>query len=806
MRRTVIYTQLLGGIFALLLLAIPLSASADEADEPGAPPMAEEPAAGRASPAVIEEIVVRSRKREESLEDVPLPVTAFTGEKLDKHFAVDLRDLDYGVPNTGFSHVGLFQQAAAFGARGIGYGGIESFADPPMAVFVDGVYMARNATALLDLFDVESVEVLRGPQGTIYGRNAFAGAVAVRNARPTGEWGANLKVELGSYGMRNYAGSIDFPIVDEKLAGKITVIDSFYEGYFTNVADGRPLNGEDSTVFRPMLKWTPNEKFDVTAIAEWRFDRGDSSTPINGDMTGARNIFGTPLGVVIPGFCPDGCSVFFLQDPVNGKGIDPHDTKDGSDEFLVGNNTADKSDINSFSFTLEMNYDVGVGTITSITNWIEDDESIVTDTDGTVIDFFNSYRDQDYESFQSELRFVSSGELSEKFDLIGGVFYLWDHYSVDQRLLLGFANPGDPTASPPIAPKPFGIFGDDMRLQSFGDNSQKRSSVAAYAQIDYHFTERLTGTVGARYSWEKKKDVKGFPIVAGSIAGVPPDNYLDVNRDLECGPQDETWRSLSPRIGMDYQLTDDVLVYGFWQRAHKSGGFVNNASQCATFDSPYDEERVDNFEFGLKSFFWDRRVQVNLNLFYAEYDDLQRSVIRRANTLSGQETFTDNAATATIQGGEMDLAFLLFEGFTFGGNFGYIDAEYDEYFADITGDGIETDNTILGLGGPEWEGRIQIQYQFGLDGIGDFSLDGSYHFRDAYGKDVLFGGTDVDNQNKLFASVNWTPPDGRFTVSAWIKNWTDDVDRLSALPVANLFSFEFPSTPRTWGFTVTAKF
>jgi iron complex outermembrane receptor protein len=440
------------------------------------------------------------------------------------------------------------------------------------------------------------------------------------------------------------------------------------------------------------------------------------------------------------------------------------------------------------------------------------EEDITTDTDGFNYDVFSSSRVQDYEATQAELRLNTT--IGEDIDLVTGLYILSDEYRVEQYLWI-FAHS-----------ELFGGAGftRDNPFVSWGSNEQDRFSMAGYAQADWHFAERWTLTLGGRLTYEEKDDVMGMAInnsncppgetpATATCNGVPfrgtdVTNVWDFDPSVRFGPVDEDWTSFSPRVGLEFQLNDDVMFFGFWQRAFKSGGFVNNAGTRPVFASPYDEEQVDNFEIGMNSDWFENRLRFNLRGFYAEYEDLQRGVIRAAPTSTGQETFTDNAAGAESFGVELSFSAVPLEGLTLNGEIGWLDIEYDDFTADLSGDGIETDNSGLDLvRAPEWDMHLGATYTYDLEAYGVVTLSVVGNYTDdmmtTTPNDVRFDRQRMVNWD---AQLNWDSSDGRYTVSLWGKNLNEDIERLGGTPVGPLFSFAGVTQPRQYGITVTARF
>jgi iron complex outermembrane receptor protein len=582
---------------------------------------------------------------------------------------------------------------------------------------------------------------------------------------------------------------------------------------------GQRLNGEKSVYFRPSIRFTPNDRLDVSIIGEvWR-DRGDGTA--NWTQCYQPNSFPPPLGDG-PSGVPAVHTLFGFPcvDPFGDKrfGIEG----DGSDPFALGFNlNPSRTNHNVWGITLDASYETNSGTFEFMFNHRDVTEDVTSDTDGANYDLFSSSRIQDFDSTQGEIKFISN--FSDKIDVILGAYFLKDHYQVGQLLWI-FAD-SDLFGG--------GGFGRDNPLMSYGENSQDRKSWAVYAQVDWHITDQLSLILGGRFTDEKKYNVMGMAIndsacppgmvpkatvpegdpTGANCNGAPfsgddPGDFTDFNPAVQFGPNSASWNSFSPRIGLDYQLNDDVLLFAFWQRAHKSGGFVNNAGTLAVFDSPYDQESVDNFEIGMKSDWLDNTLRLNINAFYAKYHDLQRGVIREADTSTGQETFTDNAAGAESKGIELEFSWLPTEGLRIFGVVGWLDIEYKGFIADINGDGIETDNSGLKLvRAPKWDLQFGFDYDFDLGNAGLLNIGARMSYTSTM---LLTTPNDVgfirDPLTTIDAQVNWEPANGNYRISVWGKNLNGDIERLGGTPVATLFAFSAPTQPRQYGISLSADF
>ncbi len=813
----------------------------------------------------IETVISSAQKKEESVQEVPLPVTAFSSEAIERRFAVNLEDLNKLAPSVQLQTVGLFHGSSSFTVRGIGTSGVESFDDPHVAVFIDGVYQPRNAWALGNLLDVETVEMLRGPQGTIYGRNAYSGAITLKTQKPdTSEYSGKASLQYGNPGKLIVSLVGNLPIVEDKFAMRLAT--QFYkdDGFYRNDGvivegvvggqtitsidpdlEGQRLQGNKYVYFRPSFRLTPNDSLDITLTTEIIRQRGDGTlslnpsydprTPANTNCGGASTV-GTPTAyncntslfeVLYPG----------LNQNYFGDGRLGIDRDKDADPYRVGYSLPyNNSDLNSYMATLNADYTTDFGTFSFLGNYAWQRSAINTDTDGTNLNFFASTRFEDYETYQFETHFVS--DFSETVDMIAGLFYLYDTYQLGQLLW----TPG------------LGNFTYDNPGMAQFQNGQERKTWAAYAQFEWHFTDKLSAVAGVRYSWEKKFNVYSVPNNTVRNQGLDPDsdwskfpigdpsNFCSPigtkgTAAAPCvaywGPVDNSWDNWAPRVGLNYKLTDDVMLFAFWQRAYKSGGFVNNASEYTTFVQPFGEELIDNFEGGFKTEWFDSRLQFNGNIYYQKLKGLQRQVIRPANNTTGQETFITNAADARSYGVELEMILIPTDGLTINANMAYNNIKYTSYCADLDGPeptanpasqrevcGASTElpngswivatnykDTALTFA-PKLIANLGWTYDFPIGDMGNLSIGQSFSYTS---KMVVAANADLpraDRRSMLLidAQISWESPNSMYRVSVWGKNLTNEIERLSMTPVSSLFAFEQGTRPRTYGITLTADF
>jgi iron complex outermembrane receptor protein len=826
----------------------------------------------------IETVISSAQKKEESVQEVPVPVTAFSSVAIERKFAVNLEDLNKLAPAVQLQHVGLFHNASSFTIRGIGTSGIESFDDPHVAVFIDGVYQPRNAWAVSNLLDVESVEMLRGPQGTIYGRNAYSGAITLKTKRPDmTEYSGKASLQYGNPGKLVVGLIGNMPIVQDKFAMRIAT--QFYKdsGFYKNdgvIIDSAPftplvthvdqdlkgkhIEGNKYVYARPSFRFTPNDALDVTLTTEFIRQRGDGTvslnpvydprTPANANCNSPAGILSSPLSpgyhnyVGTPTAYNCNTSLFEAQYPgfnqnYFGDGTQGIKRDKSANPFEVGYSLPyNNSDLNSYTTTLNADYHTSFGTFSFLANFQHQRDLINTDTDGTNIDYFSSTRFQSYKTYQFEGHFVS--DFSETVDVIAGAFYLWDSYHLGQILW----TPG------------IGKFTYDNPKMSYYQNGQDRKTWAAYIQTEVHITDQFSAVAGVRYSWEKKYNIFETPNNSVVAQGLDPNSdwsrFPTNSSAPNCNPvgtlgtaahpcfaywtnpKGDTWDNFAPRVGLNYKVNEDVMLFAFWQRAFKSGGFVNNAAAYSTFvDSPYGEERIDNFEGGFKTEWFDKSLQLNGNVYYQKLKGLQRQVIRPANNASGQETFISNNADARSYGVELEMVLIPVDGLTINANLAYNNIKYTSYCADLDGpeptqipsNGREVCGSITSTPSgfivptnfkdvrlafaPDLIANLGWTYDFPIGDMGNISVGNSF----SYTSKMTTSGVPLPYSDRramllIDAQISWESPDGKYRVSVWGKNLSNDVQRLSVTPVSYLFSFEQPTNPRTYGITLTADF
>ncbi|MFT7287877.1 MAG: iron complex outermembrane receptor protein [Halieaceae bacterium] len=622
--------------------------------------------------ALLEEVIVTARKREEGSQDVPLAITAFGSDQIEALKVRDLSNLAVGMPNVALDDVGTSRGTANFSIRGLAVNSSIPSIDPTVGVFVNGIFLGLNQGIIFDLFDLESVEVLRGPQGILFGRNVTGGAILMNTKKPGEEFEATVRAAVdggGDGGLNKYLmGTIGGPVTDT-LGLKLTAYLNDDDGWHQNLFDGSDVQAIEQQMVRGTLVWAPTDRAEIVVRYENTDIDGDGPVPQShrtnlGNQPGITSLAGTPFNA------------------------DPDSFDANYDEVGYQKNTVD-------FLTAELNYDVdfGEGTITALYGWRDSESSARADIDAQPVPLFNSPTELNSEQTSFELRF--NGQFGDA-NVTTGVYY-FDHdmeYAERRELL---------AALTPLVSG--GALGSDIPFQiQDGGGLYTVETLGIFANVDYSLTDMLTLSVGARWSDEEKSaNIATLALntnvlnVGGTIgAGTPvyanPITGTDTRCNIVSGPacnldfnDSESWGTFAPKIGLAYLVGDDAQVYGHWSRGFRSGGYnLRNTSPTAS-PGPFDEETVDSFEVGYKSQqSWGR---LNLAAFYNTIQDMQREV-NTADATSGVVQIIDNTADATIFGVEAETAISLSDNLLLMASIGYIDASYDEVKFDLNGDGI----------------------------------------------------------------------------------------------------------------------
>ncbi|MEW5686572.1 MAG: TonB-dependent receptor [Pseudomonadota bacterium] len=698
----------------------------------------------------VEEIVVTAQKREQSLQEVPLAVSAFGSEQLEAQSVQSLTDLSAKAPNVVLAPVGAYPYASAFFIRGLGFADVESTFEPAVGVEMNGIYLARNSGALQDFFDIESVEILRGPQGTLYGRNTIGGVVSVRTkqARPGDAFGGAIQGTAGDHGRRELRAALNIP-VNDMIAVRVSGLYKNYDGFVRNVTRNETQGDNETLSGRLTVSFKPSDSFDASLVIDGDRERGSGAAFRNAALPG---------------------NVYYNFSPDTGTStpLFPAGSSNPRDPYTVYGNTPIFANVDTWGAALTANWHTSLGTVTSVTGYREFDDRVLSDYDASPVNFFTALRDQTHEQFSQELRIASGGE--GKLDYVLGAYYLDQSYDITN------AQAG-------------AIYGTATPAQIAG---QKNTAYALFGQFDYHVTEALTLIAGGRYSYEKK-----------TFTNQPL--FFPASRTYK-----DHWDDFSPKFGVNYQFNDDIMGYASWSRGFRSGGY-NGRAASFTSAGPYDAETVESIEAGLKTELFERRLRLNGAIFHSTYKDMQ--VGSQGLTSSGvYESIVTNAGKAKFDGVEADALWIVGGGLRVNANLSYLDARFVSNFTDFTSDGIAnpTDNSDLPLAyAPKWSGSLGMTYTREV-ALGTLSLAANaVYMDDIYTSGGVINRTSdvqVRKSNTLFDATLALENEKGWRIALWGKNLGDKAVINNTFGLGALGNLRVYSPPRTWGLEAGYKF
>jgi iron complex outermembrane receptor protein len=774
----------------------------------------------------IEEVTVTARRREESVQTVPVSVTAFNAAQLERSEIRDLNDIEAMAPNVVIDWVAAGPGAAGVTIRGVGFRDVEKSFEPAVGILLDGIYIGTNTTALLNNFDLESIEVLRGPQGTLFGRNTTAGIINVRRTRPTGVLGGKASVTVGRWGRHDYKSLVNFPITDD-LAGKLSFYSLNNRGLIKNITTGE--NAPDSHYYSGAvdLQYSPTDDSTYWLKYERVTERARTiPLPSASDETDAIcNGFGAPG--VFTTFPQGQCR--YWNAPKDPNWDDTHRIVDLG-KFEAESAFRDNSDLDLDAVTAEADWTLKKGRLVSLAGFRGHDEDVAQDFDGSSVSFYEVRRSQRFDQVSEELRLEISPV--QEVNLVAGLYYFYGNYDLNGTVYGLFDQPAL-TGLTGLSTVP-----GNVRIQ---DTSQATHSGAGFASVDYEVLTGLRLSAGGRYTYEHKTFEHSFAfshsedvMIARAYAGANTEPRVKA---------DKAWSQFTPRAGIDYSLpsawmggdTHSVMLYGTFAQGFKSGGFNGRADPASA--ATYDPELVNQWETGVKTSWAKRRLFFNVAAFYTDYQDKQEETLV-ANEMGGQQTLTTNAASATIKGLEFEVATTpirglnsIVGGLRLWGNLGLLDAKYNDFVTDLNGAG-PGDAPIL----RNYKGlrlRDAAPYQFGvgasnpyeLHEFGRLILYSQYRFRPR----VLNAFTVTEVRDAMGTKIDEVPDDrgkmpafgqldaslsleiddlmaGQWRVTAFGRNLTNQTPKAAYLDIGNLFSFQAYQAPVQWGFELAATY
>ncbi|PAL21490.1 TonB-dependent receptor [Sphingopyxis sp. GW247-27LB] len=745
-----ITTRSLLGALLLTTAASPFSAVAVHAQEALNTASASDP-----SGVGIDDIVVTAERRETRLQETPIAVSVVGGDALQSKNITSVTDLAGELPNVNInSQAGM----TTIAVRGLGLQSTRPADDPRVAFYVDEVYVPRPFAQSAALFDIERVEVARGPQGTLFGRNATGGAFSVASRAPTTSLSGYANITVGNYGLIQADGAISGPVSDTvtvRLAGQKVDRGGFGKNLFT----GKDVNDFNVFSTRGTVQWEPSAIFRAKLIGY--YSRED-------DAAYVPHIFGT----VTPGA--------LLAGQVQGSQTIIGNFRDVATDITPTNDT--KLFGVTGNFELDVSDTISLKTIMA---YQKSEHSSVYDTDGTTSYLNNVFLNEISDAYSAE--FQVNGDF-DRFKFTAGLYWFYEDEFAENRAVLNAALFGRP-------------FQPVQGIWSFA--TLKTDAWAAFAQGTYDLTDRLSITAGIRYSDETRRalnDSRQSDFVRPFPPLLPIINAAGFPRNLKVG-----FTSVDPKVSLNYKLTDDIFAYASFTTGFKSGGF-----NYGSVGNPFLPENIEAYEAGLKTSWFDNRLIANFSLFRYDYTNIQTQVQFFTPVTS---LVVLNAAGARNQGLEVEITAAPAQGLRLDASLSLLDAEYTEF---ITGDGSRPALGLLDLKGftipqsPDYMINLGAAYTLPV-GDGDLTLRGEYR---RTGR-TYYTPFNLDRDSQAphdIANAFLTYDSDRWTAGLWVRNLTDKFVKQGLSLGSGLlgggggYSTGSIAPPRTYGATFGVKF
>jgi iron complex outermembrane receptor protein len=697
-------------------------------------PLAAQDSADSNSKNKLDEIVVTARQRDENLQTVPIAISVVAGETLDRSHTLNTQQLTQFVPALYYNSAN--PRNTAYTIRGLGSNTLSISAandgiEPGVGFYVDQVYHGRPATAAFDFTDIERVEVLRGPQGTLFGKNTADGAIHVISREPTFQLESNAELAVGDYDYTQVKGTVSGPLGD-KIAGRFSAQDTKRDGLITNVKTGEKLNALDNYAVRGQLLFVPSDSLKIRLIA-------DVSDLDSACCTQTYLRVGTslrspsrqyPALAAGLGYAPPSTNVY---DRLSDIDAPLHvNTQDGG-------------------FSVIAEWDLGATALTSVSAWRYWDWDVANDRDYTgipiqLVQRIPSRQDQ----YSQEVRLNSKG--TGRLNYVAGLF--WFSQTISGTPISTY---GPAAAYWLLNPASFTVPIPRNLLDGYsqtGTSDFKMSSYAPFGEVNYAFTDRLTGTLGLRYTHENKDGTYATQVSGGlDLTGLPPATAAELLRAKLSifRPQSYTAHddegNWSGRMNLAYKFTSDLMGYVSYAHGYKSGGLNMSGLPLDAQNNPVlataviKDETNETYELGLKSTLRDGRATLNVALYHTVVDDYQANIVSSSET-AAIRSYPANIPQVRVQGVESDFATLVARDFTLRFSLAYADGKNTDYPAGPCPLEVQTAATVAcNLTGVPLAGLSKWSGSFGLDyrkqvGRGDIVLRVDTNYRDGYNSDT----------------------------------------------------------------------
>ena len=726
--------------------------------------MAQEADAPAVESAIIEEIIVTARRREQSIQDVSIAITAFTAQDLREYRITRASQIAQYTANVNVKTT-IGSQNPVVTIRGVGLNDEASNGNPSVGVYVDDVYLSSIAMMSFQVFDTERVEVLRGPQGTLYGRNTTGGAFNYVSRRPTEEFDAFVRADVGNYDTFNVEAALGGPIGDA-INGRVAIVSNQQnKGQSTNRLTGNDHGGIDFIAWRAMLDWQPSDTVNVLFNVHGGEDKSDVYL---------YEHFGT-FDFSTGGFCQA-----YLEgqaDPQNCTDLFGYSDTDG-DPFTGDWSLEPVTDNSAFGAAITVEWSLPAFTFTSISGYEDMSIDLSSEADASPNNFFHGFRTEGIEQFSQEFRLTSAA--SDRFEWVAGFFY--SGVEVDH---------------------PASILQLDDLLATHAGTSyvQETDAIALFAHGEWQLNDRWRLVGGLRYTDEDRSYVGG----SADLNPFGTSCFLD---PVACNPgltgpvfitftdDSTTDNDLSGEIGINYTPADNRLIYAKISKGFKGGCWDGNLTLSPNQLEPFESETVIAYEVGIKSVLLDQSLQLNLAAFFYDYQDMQLFAIKDPTIPIPSLT---NATEAEIVGFDADLRWKPIEGLDLNVGFGYLSTENK----DPRFDGLELTNA------PRWNGVATARYTWRWGGdLKSFAMLNVSHTDSVFTIAENFPSSLAPEYTLVDARLGLMGGDGRWEAALWGQNIADETYFVNSSDDQGGLAFNgwrIYQMPRTYGVSFTYR-
>ena len=715
----------------------------------------------------LDEIVVTAQRRVESLQVVPITINALTGEQLSKSGIEYTTDLQFHVP--GF----VLSPNAQFGLpflRGVGTDQITVGLEGSVAVHSNGVYLPRLVSSITDFYDIERIEVIKGPQGTLFGRNATGGVINMSPRQPEEDFGGYVDFSAGNYETIRVSGAVNVPLAQNKAILRVAALGSFDDGYAGNPYLGGDSEETDVVSFRSQLLFKVTDDLSIRLFGDYTKDESS-----RGQSAQLQPVFASNLGVVF------GAPLYT-------------DIRTQSADALL------QLDLEDYGFGAEIIWNLGAMEFKSLSSYREYDQTWALDFDVSELNLIFSAPSESSESVLQEFQLASTGD--GPLEWLVGAFLFFEEPEQDFRLIFG-AVPLGGTALAAGGLYDRGI-ADVTRVET--------EAYAVFGQFSYSFSEQWRATLGLRYSYEQKDVDYNFTLLniptpataADLIANRPALGFSPFGNS----PQN-SWSAFTPKFGVEYIMSDDVLWFASATRGFKSGGFNSLLFGASTTLESVDEEFIWSYEGGVKATLMDGRLRANAAFFYYDYSDLQQNVLTEEAIAAGNGfANVRNVGDAEVWGMELELDLAATGNLFFDGQLAYLDTEIEQLQAPDPNNPADVDQDGNDLPkAPEFSLSLGGEYHMTLEDLGNLILRMEYSYRDRIFY-TLFNDplAAADSHDIVNGRLTLNSRDDKWSAALYVRNLLDEdyeVGGFRGGAFGNIAQF---GRPRTYGINLKYNF